>query len=146
MGSYQAVGWNMHHHIVELTKAGVFTGHQAGRTILIWFGMNVSVSDRPKQGLQRGFVMSGCISQKAVCAATGLSQSAVSKAMAWLISQQLVSVGYVLGDKRQYVRSVEILSFDAESEEERIAQLAEQVQQPPKLQVLAGGYSSRITG
>jgi hypothetical protein len=145
MASFQVTGWNTHHHIAALTRAGVFEGHQAARTVLLWFGMNVAVSDRPKQGLQRGFVMRGCISQKSVCANTGLSQSAVSKAMAWLADQGLVSVRYSYANKRQHVQSVEIQSYDEQSEADRLAWLADQPVPAPKLRVLPGGYSSGIT-
>lgn len=124
MSSYQVAGWNMHHHIVELTKAGEFDGHQAARTVLIWFGMNIAVSDRPKQGLQRGFVMKGAVSQKTVCAATGLSQSSVSRAVLWLIDQGFLNVTYRYMHNRQYIDSVEINSFDEQSEQDRKAKLA----------------------
>jgi DNA-binding transcriptional ArsR family regulator len=119
MSSYQKTGWNMHHHIVELTKAGEFSGHQAARTILIWFGMNIAVSSNPQRGLQRGFVMNGCISQLVIAKATGLSQSAVSKAMAWLAEQGFINVTYRYEGKRQRFHSVEIATFDEQSEEDR---------------------------
>lgn len=123
MTSFQVTGWNMHHHIVELTKAGEFGGHQAARTVLIWFGMNIAVSDNPRRGLQRGFVMRGCITQSATAKATGLSTGAVSNAIRWLSDQGFIRTTYRHEGQRRYLNSVEIESFDEASEADRKARL-----------------------
>lgn len=136
MASFQVAGWNMHHHIVELTKAGEFKGHQAARTVLVWFGMNIAVSDKPKSGLQRGFIMKGCISQPAIARATGLSQSAVSKAVTWLADQGFIDIRYRYEGNRQRIHSVEISSYDEQSEEERKDRLPRAEAPAPKLRLV----------
>lgn len=124
MRRYQDIAHDLHRHIVELTKAGEFRGHLAARSVMVWYAMNISNTHDPANGLRRGFVMEGCISQAATAAATGLDKATVSRSIGWLEEQGFIQVRREYQGKRQRIARVEISSFDAESEDDRKAALS----------------------
>lgn len=125
MPSYQVVSCNMYRHVCLLTTAGEFRNRQAARTVLVWFAMNISVTTAPDRGLHAGEVMRGCVGQGVIARNTGLSQSAISKAITWLTAQGFISVTYRFRGDRQYTHGVILESFDTQSEADRRAKLSQ---------------------
>lgn len=132
---YQDVLYDLHRHVVELTKAGEFTGRHAARTVMIHFAMNVSNKEDAANGLHVGYVMEGCISQPVIARSTGLDKATVSRSLVWLHEQGFIRVRREYEGKRQHIASVAITSRDAASESERKAWLLQggmPVPQPAK--------------
>jgi len=124
--TFQHLAWAYTKHIHSLTDAGLFDGHQAARTVMLYFAHHTARYTATGKGREAGCVLEGKISQKAIMKETGLSQKSVQRAVNWLIASGFVRVDVLFGGQRQYYARIEITSFDAESEQDRKAWLAGQ--------------------
>lgn len=109
-------------HVYALAKLGMFQGHTTAQDVLIYYMFNCAVNDSKPRNFRRGYVMPGCTYPASAAKATTWSDEAVRKANTWLHEQRLIEITDVQPDGQ---RSIEILSWDAESEETRLKLLAE---------------------
>src|SRR5258708_1177620 len=110
-------------HVIALTKAGEFAGHQAARTAFAFYCHRTAANDNKTTGLKRLHVMPGNVSPRLVAHSTGLSEPTVRKANAWLHERGFIEVTEAAGGKYRYLQDVAIKSYDTESEAVRRTEL-----------------------
>jgi hypothetical protein len=110
-------------HVYELAKQGTFKGHQPAQAVMTYYAFNMAMNDSKPRGFRQGYVMPGCTYPASVANATSWSDEAVRKANAWLHEQRFIEIRDVQPDGQ---RSIEVLSYDAESEQARQKVLAEE--------------------
>src|SRR5882724_9454147 len=118
----QDVQVNLVRHSYDLAKTGVFEGRQPAQAIFQYYIFNTAIHDSAPRRFRQGYVMPGCTFPASVKKATSWSDEAVRKANAWLHQQRLIGVSDIQADGE---RSIEILSYDGESEQSRLKALAE---------------------
>jgi hypothetical protein len=129
--SFQHLAWAVTEHIHKLTADGVFEGQQAARAVLLYFAHHTARYTDTGKGRKTGYVLEGKATQKAIMTETGLSKATVNRAVKWLQEQGLIAVAYVYEGQRQSYGSIQISSWDAQSEADRQAWLA--TQQPGRV-------------
>jgi hypothetical protein len=118
--SVQNLTHELHGHVITLTKAGAFKGHQAARTIFDYYCQNIAANDDKGRDFVRGEVMPSCSVPAVVAKSTGLTTEGVRQANAWLHAQRFISMGKV---QASHQRSIAVMTTDPATEELRLKEL-----------------------
>src|ERR1035441_5032719 len=89
---------DMHNQVIEQSTQGLFSHHQAARTVLLFYVHRVWLVDSRDRNI-KNCVMRNCIQPAVVASSTGLTRDAVHKANIWLEEEDFIQA--VRDDNRQ---------------------------------------------